>query len=618
MWYGFTGTPRFGENAYPKQGDLPRTTVEMYGPCLHSYTVKEAIHDGAVLGFQVEHLGPSGLETDEKGNTIHEDMSLYDTKEHMLSVIDYMLNKSYEKLGIQQGKGKTFEGILTVRSIPMAQKYYDLLCDVKTGKTSLVIRKDIQRIVPDFPKFAITYSVSENEDDSTKNQDKMAKAMVDYNEMFGTHFAMEQLEAYNANLTERMARKRKQYESRSEQLDIVIVVDRLLTGFDAPCLSTLFIDRQPMQLHNLIQAFSRTNRIFNAQKTYGQIMTFQSPGTFKNKVDDALRLFSQGGENDVLAPEWDKAEAWFIRMWEQVQRFVSNPADIPAMSVKEKREFMRIFQKFDAAFKQVKAFTNFEDKDLEKDYGLTEGLYDEYVAHYLNALEDIKPTKPDDDEGDDGDDGVDLDYTLLSYGGEVVDYEYIVALMEQFVANHKEAQNAQQRARQKEEITQYIDGIIKANPKLGTLVSHVWNEALVHPERYQDVGIMTALEQTKKQSIQSILKKLCDTWCLDMQSVMYAANAYHAGDEAIPFLKEVKDSADFKAYKEKMGKEALKPYKYKGRLAEALRKVLDEDILPLRDNQVVQNREKVQLVDGKYDVLHTVSSQVAEPHKPFQ
>ncbi|MFU0843000.1 MAG: hypothetical protein ACFWT8_00305 [Lacticaseibacillus casei] len=85
------------------------------------------------------------------------------------------------------------------------------------------------------------------------------------------------------------------------------MVDRLLTGFDAPCLSTLFIDRKPMQLQNIIQAFSRTNRIFDKNKQYGQIVVYQLPNTFAKAVEDALILYSNGGENEVLAPEWKVA-----------------------------------------------------------------------------------------------------------------------------------------------------------------------------------------------------------------------------------------------------------------------------------------------------------------------
>ena len=120
LWYGFTGTPRFAENPYPQMGDLPRTTEELYGKRLHKYTIQNAIHDNAVLGFQVEHNGPKNI-TDET------DASAYDNETHMLRVLDIILNKSYYKLGFQNGKGQTYEGLLTTSSIQIAQKYYELL-----------------------------------------------------------------------------------------------------------------------------------------------------------------------------------------------------------------------------------------------------------------------------------------------------------------------------------------------------------------------------------------------------------------------------------------------------------------------------------------------------------
>ena len=146
LWYGFTGTPRFAENAYPQMGDLPRTTEELYGKQLHKYTIQNAIHDNAVLGFQVEHNGPKNM-TDET------DSSVYESEAHMLSVLDVILNKSYHKLGFQNGKGKTYEGLLTTSSIQMAQKYYDLLKRVKNGETELQIDERIKQVLPDFPKF---------------------------------------------------------------------------------------------------------------------------------------------------------------------------------------------------------------------------------------------------------------------------------------------------------------------------------------------------------------------------------------------------------------------------------------------------------------------------------
>ena len=106
-----------------------------------------------------------------------------------------------------------------------------------------------------FRNLTITYSLSENDEASTVNQDKMKKSLIDYNEMFGSSYKIDAINAYNSNLNERLARKEKKYMDRSQQLDLVIVVDRLLTGFDAPCLSILFMDRQPMAPQNIIQAF---------------------------------------------------------------------------------------------------------------------------------------------------------------------------------------------------------------------------------------------------------------------------------------------------------------------------------------------------------------------------
>ena len=186
LWYGFTGTPRFGENPYPQMGDLPRTTEELYGKCLHKYTIQNAIKDKAVLGFQVEHNGPKNIE--DETNT-----SAYDSEAHMLSVLDIILNKSYYKLGFQNGKGQTYEGLLTTSSIERAQKYYELLTKVKNGETELKIDEKVRQVLPDFPKFAITYSVTENEEGSHVNQQKMQKSLDDYNRMFGTKYDLSQM-----------------------------------------------------------------------------------------------------------------------------------------------------------------------------------------------------------------------------------------------------------------------------------------------------------------------------------------------------------------------------------------------------------------------------------------
>lgn len=156
----------------------------------------------------------------------------------------------------------------------------------------------------------------------------MQKSLDDYNEMFGTKYELSQIQGYNGNLNKRLARKDPKYKSRNEQLDLAIVVDRLLTGFDAPCMSTIFIDRQPMGPHDLIQAFSRTNRIFDKNKAYGQIVTFQAPKLFKESVDNAVKLYSAGSTEEALVAEWDEVEPAFrkalaaLRVSAEVKQYV--------------------------------------------------------------------------------------------------------------------------------------------------------------------------------------------------------------------------------------------------------------------------------------------------------
>ena len=402
LWYGFTGTPRFAENAYLQMGDLPRTTEELYGKQLHKYTIQNAIHDNAVLGFQVEHNGPKNM-ADET------DSSIYESEAHMLSVLDVILNKSYHKLGFQNGKGKTYEGLLTTSSIQMAQKYYDLLKRVKNGETELQIDERIKQVLPDFPKFAITYSVTENEEGSHVNQQKMQESLDDYNEMFGTKYELAQIQGYNGNLNKRLARKDPKFQSRNEQLDLVIVVDRLLTGFDAPCMSTIFIDRQPMGPHDLIQAFSRTNRIYDKNKTYGQIVTFQAPKLFKESVDNAVKLYSAGSTESALVAEWDEIEPAFRKALKALRVSAETPEEIPGMSRKEKIVFIKMFQNFDKLFAQLKSFTQYDDSMLEE-YGITQDEYEDYVAHYLNVKEEVQP-KPDDPQ--DGDEEPTINMLML-------------------------------------------------------------------------------------------------------------------------------------------------------------------------------------------------------------
>ena len=572
LWFGFTGTPRFSENAYPQMGNLPRTTETLYGKCLHKYTIQNAIHDNAVLGFQVEHNGPRNIEDET-------DSSVYESEAHMLKVLDVILNKSYYKLGFSNGKGNTYEGMLTTSSIPLAQRYYELLKRVKNGETTLKIDEKMKRVLPDFPKFAITYSVSENEESSQVNQQKMQTSIDDYNLMFGTRYDLAQIQGYNQNLNDRLARKKPMYKSRKEQLDLVIVVDRLLTGFDAPCMSTIYMDRQPMGPHDLIQAFSRTNRIYDTQKTYGQIVTFQAPYLFKKCVDEAVKLYSAGGTQGAILGEWDEIESAFRKALAALRVSAQTPSEVASMSTKEKEVFAKMFQNFDRLFAQLRSFTNYDDSMLES-YGITQEEYDDYAGNYLNVLEEIKEQKggSEDDKADDNTD-FDKDYELIAYSNTQIDYEYIIHLIQNIVAgNEDEEETKESRKKKIEEIKQSIEELRKNNPKVADIMLDLVCEIEQDEDKYKGQSILNIIEETKKKCIDKVIVNFCVTWHAATEDVSYAAMHYRNGE--IPNESAIRETSDYAGYVEEQ-KIKIPKYIYYARLMEALKKVLKEEVNPL-------------------------------------
>ena len=573
LWYGFTGTPRFGENPYPQMGDLPRTTEELYGKCLHKYTIQNAIKDKAVLGFQVEHNGPKNIE--DETNT-----SAYDSEAHMLSVLDIILNKSYYKLGFQNGKGQTYEGLLTTSSIERAQKYYELLTKVKNGETELKIDEKVRQVLPDFPKFAITYSVTENEEGSHVNQQKMQESLDDYNRMFGTKYDLSQIQSYNANLNKRLARKDAKFKSRNEQLDLVIVVDRLLTGFDAPCLSTIFIDRQPMGPHDLIQAFSRTNRIFDKNKAYGQIVTTQAPVLFKQSVDNAVKLYSAGSTASALVADWDEVKSAFGKALAALRISAETPNAVANMSEKEKRVFAKMFQTFDRLFAQLKSFTKYEDSMLET-YGITEKEYEDYAGWYQNVMEELKPGTG----GDGGEHGdppveVDPDYELMAYSNIKIDYEYIINLIQNIVTPSEDEEDITPEERQKkiDEVKQYVDELRKDNAKVADIMTNLVTDIEKDDTKYRGKSILNIVENMKQDCIDQVISEFCIRWYASKDDVMYAA--MHFKNDEIPNESVIKATIDYASYKSAQEK-ALPKFKYYTQCIAELKKILKEEVKPL-------------------------------------
>lgn len=597
LWYGFTGTPIFSENAKKVVGDLPRTTAQQYGERLHEYTVKEAIHDKAVLGFQVEYkstfseeqldkavlasLGQGDIDLDTMEWADKEarlPKSVFEEEAHMLEVINSILNKSRKKFGFQKGAGQTYNAILTTTSIAQAQRYYDLIKKVKAGETTVKIDVDTKRVLPDFPKVAITYSISENEETSITNQEKMKESLRDYNATFKTNFGMDTMRGYNRNVNDRITRKKEKYLARSEQLDLVIVVDRLLTGFDAPCLSTLFIDRAPMQPHDLIQAFSRTNRLFDKPKKYGQIVTFQTPKTFEQKVKEALVLYSNGGENEVLAPSWEEAKLSFIDAIKELKDLVSNPTDVDQLNRAQLKKFVKAYQTLDKTFAAVQVYSDFDMEQMGMDFPIEVREIEEFNGKYVNALDELR-TEPGEDDPID----IDIEYELESVKTEDINYEYIVMLIQAFVPSGDDEYEllAREDEASTAEVNKYILELGKSNPKLSIVMQKLWDNIKDNPEDFRDKNVSNVLEDMIQSEEQEFIQDFSEKWHVDEDELTYVVANYNPKRNKQNGENELKKSADYHAYKEKADNPVPK-LRYWKHVRSDLQETMQKEILPLQ------------------------------------
>lgn len=608
LWYGFTGTPIFEENMRAQKGDLPRTTAGMYGrpkdptkKCLHTYTIKEAIGDGAVLGFKIQGLGfqRDRLETIAKkipslnkedvesmsdkaleAKVVNEyrnltGKNLYDDDRHRNYVIDYIVNRSASKLWLDAPTGEAFEGLLTVGSIQEAQHYYKLFKQfVADGNVSEKIRK----LLPDFPKVAITYTVGVNEDGAMANQAEMSKSLADYNAMFGTSWDLSTLGAYNADLNDRLARKKSKYRNRSEQLDLVIVVDRLLTGFDAPCLSTIFLDRPPMKPQHLIQAFSRTNRIFNQKKRYGHIVTLQTPELYATKIDEALKLYTNGGMDDVQAPTWAETSDRLKKAVKSLRTLAPSIEEVDELqmhgTLEELQAFAKAYQAVDRLIGEAEVYDEFNEKMLDSAFDMGREEFERLTGRYHNIIERIKTLI-------DGDGPVtplviDVEYELESVKRIEVNYRYLVSLLQSHMPEGSETVKAASPA-EDQRISKFIEDYKKTNLKVGEVLSQLWFEVKFNPENFRDKDAFSVMEDRVNKLISQEIQNFSAKWGVNSVALQMYANTV-ATSEISPKTVDA-SMGDYAAYKAAGG--AVTKLKYLRELREAVASFVKDEIKPL-------------------------------------
>jgi len=609
-WFGFTGTPIFEDNKKQAKGRLARTTHDQYGDVLHTYTIKNALDDGAVLGFQVEHedtIEPTSLNNyifnqmrpkekfadlsdNELNDTIDQmdeidkedyiESSSFESDDHIQKVLHKIFrpDNAYTKFDFQNGRPQK-SAIFTTSSIDMAKRYYQAIKEMTKVPEWLTnefighpIRKGRTIEDPDFPRVAITYSLQENEEGSKRTQDEMKEVIKDYNLYYDTAWSIEDIDRYNGDINNRLARKRAEFKEFGNQVDLVIVVDRLLTGFDAPTIQTLFVDRN-LSYANLIQAFSRTNRTYPG-KTKGLIVTFRKPATMEYNVKAATKLYSEAQEeNNLVYPTYNDSKKRFKKAHKLLTTVVADPTAIDEhSSIEERVEFIKAFQELNKAFEALVTYDDYND-DMEKSATLQEQVktLEEYIGTYNTVkgslIEETDPAGPDEPEPD---------FSGIEFFGENainiydIDSTYIDLLLETYAANNQDIREEIEKALQKLNKSEIVKEVY-----------HAILNAIDTKEIDANEDIFIVKRRFFTESFDSAIKAFSNNWFVAENELHLSAIQYAVGTKPIPNIRGILDSKNFDEYKAtNPGASSLK---YGPEMKRQWTKLLDEVIVPLGD-----------------------------------
>jgi type I restriction enzyme, R subunit len=357
QYFGFTGTPRFVEN---KSQD-GRTTADLFEKCLHHYLIKDAIRDGNVLGFSVEYIRTFNTKIDENDQTkvqaINTDEVWHDERRLNLVTEHILYNH------VRRSKSKGYCAMFAVDSIPTLIRYYD------------VFKEKNQEL-----KIAGIFSYGQNEEsDGTEEHSREAldRMINDYNKMYDTDFSTDSWDRYFSDVSKKV---------KNAQIDILLVVKMFLTGFDSKPLNTLYVDKN-MVYHDLLQAYSRTNRVEKATKPYGNIVCYRN---LKENTDEAIRLFSQTNSvDDVLMHSYDEYLAAFLSARNQLLEIVAKPEDVDTLELEEdQKEFILAFKNMTKFLQKLQSFSDFEFD--ENKLQISEQTYEDYKSKYFKIVERVK------------------------------------------------------------------------------------------------------------------------------------------------------------------------------------------------------------------------------------
>lgn len=534
--FGFTGTPIFAQNA-GTGGDLRlKTTQQAFGDKLHTYTIVDAINDENVLPFRIDYVNTIKEKTgiaDEQISAIdrekamaspervsqvvkyiidHFDQKTKRSSYYSFRVLDDILKVASAKKGASVSEHKTeqklngFNAMFAVASIPMAKAYYN---EFKKQQADL---PESQRL-----KIATIYSYSANEEDidgilaeenpeSTTQLDQQSRdflegAIKDYNQMFATNYdtSGDKFQNYYKDLSLRM---------KNRQVDLLIVVNMFLTGFDATTLNTLFVDKNLKQ-HGLIQAFSRTNRILNSVKTFGNIVCFRD---LQQATDDAIALFGDKDASSivVLKDFWSYYNGYDNKdgkhcygYSELVDQLKSEfPEGRPVLGEDAEKRFVALFGSLLKSINILSTFDQYEGREELSDRQLQD-----YQSHYLDLRDKWRRRKPGDKENINDD----LIFETELIRQVEINIDYILLLVQKYhdtnctdkeiLVNISKAIGSSLQLRSKKELIESFISSVNA----GTDVDRGWRE-YVQRRKAEDLNEIIESEHLKPEETEKFIE----------------------------------------------------------------------------------------------------------------
>ncbi|PWG04399.1 type I restriction endonuclease subunit R [Polaribacter aquimarinus] len=394
--FGFTGTPIFADNA--SKNDLgKRTTKDLFGECLHKYVITDAIDDENVLKFGIEYIG----RYKQKGRTLL-DIEVEDIDKAAVFKDERRLRKIADYI-IAYHSAKTFDkeysALFAVSDIKTLIKYYEIFQEKKrAGAHNLRIatifsyganeaNEDAQDYLPDNE----TLTAAESEIDYTStshSREKLDAFIADYNNMYNTSFSTKdsvQFENYFKDISKRLKdREKKTFNDAKDRLDIVIVVNMMLTGFDAKKVNTLYVDKN-LKHHGLIQAYSRTNRILGEKKSQGNILCFRN---LKKATDEAITLFSnKNASESIFVPPFENIAEKFDEALENLLKITPTYQSVDDL-VGEDQElaFVQAFRRLLRAKNVLESYVDFDWENL----GIDEQTFANYQSEYWDLHDKVK------------------------------------------------------------------------------------------------------------------------------------------------------------------------------------------------------------------------------------